>query len=129
MIIRHRAGYDGTHTNHCESTDRKVATNYTAGTDGRPGPNQSGQSRIVRGRRAKCLQIRRRSARVAVIRKNNTCTDHHSILDGHCCANVNKGIDLYLIAYSHSIGDIGLLANDALVSDLSAVPDVNIVPN
>jgi len=64
-----------------------------------------------------------------IIGKNSPCADHHAIFDGNGVANIYKCIDLDAIANAHIVSNVRLFANNALLTELSSVPDVDIVPN
>jgi hypothetical protein len=64
-----------------------------------------------------------------VIRENGTITYHYAVLNSHARADVAEGTDFHQVAYSYIVPDMGLIAHNAMVSELRPMPDVHIVPN
>ena len=75
------------------------------------------------------FQIGRRSARKSIVRKNRSSADHHAVFDRYPVANVDGRIDLDPISNDDAIGNQSLPAHNALLAELRAVTNVDVVPD
>ena len=127
--VRDAFGDDRTHSDHCPSTDDKVASDDAASTDCGPFSHKCFLRFLIRFARPKGFQIWRRSARKSVIGKDHTSRNHYTIFDCNSCTNIGRAVYFTSVADADSVSDCRLATDNAFFTDRGVVSNVNVIPN
>src|SRR5262245_43772546 len=98
MKIRYRLRNEGTHADHSEATDCQIIANDASGADRSAFLHKSWQRMFIRFRGPQFFQVRCGRSRESIVGEDCSCTDHHTIFNGHRSTYVYEGINLHSVA-------------------------------
>ncbi len=112
-----------------EFADRDAWCNAHPGSKGRPSFYNRPHEILGPLAWEQLRQIPVRGTWKAIIGKCGVSPHHDPILQGHSVTDIDKGIDLAIIPDFDVIGDVGLLANQAVTANPNVPPDMDPAPN